>query len=102
MEINNEIRDEAIEFAKKQYEEIKTNPNSPDVSNIPLYSKLKSWNFFDKVTIGTEECENIMITLLSIEKYDKLVEERKPKPSKWEIVMGRTGGFGGRGGRKPR
>ena len=62
--------------------------------SLKVYRDMKEWGWLDDFPIDKEGSETVLMKLLSQQKYAKLKWQKdhpsKPKPSKWEKVMGKV------------
>lgn len=101
MELEQELKNLALDWAEKVYNDIYmalTNPDRSITGNeLKIYEELKSWGFFEKFPLLGDDDEEIshtlLIMILARERYNKLKYEKDHPPakklSKWEIVTGR-------------
>jgi len=101
MELDQELKNLALDWAEKVYINIYmalTNPEKSISGNeLKIYEEFKAWGFFDKCPLDNEDIEfshTLFITILAREKYNQLKHEKDyPQPrkkSKWEVVTGKV------------
>lgn len=98
--IDNEIKEQSIIFAKdlvSQFKKTALDPNIRTLSDdeVKIKEELRSWGFFEKYPIETNEWDDIYISIIAMNRYKYLKHLKdnppQPKPSKWEFVMGKMG-----------
>lgn len=91
-----QLKDMARDWAEKTLHEICAACNSPSYKiegdSLKTYEDLKDWGWLDKFQLDQDNSEEILLILLSMQKYAKLkwAKDHPPKKklSKWEVVMG--------------
>jgi hypothetical protein len=99
MELDNEIKEQAIAFAKQTIENIKNAHKDPlsklNEEEVKIYEELKNFGFFDFYPILSGEWDQLYLLIIATGKYKTLKYLKdnppQPKPSKWEFVMGKMG-----------
>jgi len=106
MELDQELKNLALDWAEKVYSDIYIALTNPDRSisgnELKIYEELKAWGFFDKFTLLGDEDEDedkelshtLLIMILARERYNKLKHDKDHPPpkkmSKWEFVTGKV------------
>ena len=105
MELDQELKNLALDWAEKVYADIYMAITNPDRSisgqELKLYDEFKAWGFFDKLPLITpndedeqELAHSLFIMVLAIDRYRKLKHDKDHPPprkkSKWEVVTGKV------------
>jgi hypothetical protein len=94
--MDNELKKQAEDWAKKVINEIRVAINDPTIGlkdeAINVYKELKDWDWLTKFNISLIENDKVFIPLIAEPKYKTLLSNKlnppKPKLSKWEVVTG--------------
>lgn len=92
-QLDQELVKEAREWAGKVIKEINAALSDPSLgmgdSATRLYKELNSWGYIENGKVF----EDLALPYISMARYKDLKSEKdNPKKSKWEVVMGRSGG----------
>jgi hypothetical protein len=95
MELDKELKDVAVGWAEKIFNEIYTAISDPTLGMSDeakrIYAELKAWGFFDKIGLDTAKAHEIIIPIIAMPKYKVLVYNKDhPPKSKWEVVTGKA------------